>query len=146
MARSTRPTQTQSPEGEEERSLWRASGLGIELAGSIGGMAVVGWLIDRWVGTSPMWLLILLGVGTVGGTYNFVRQAMALNRKASEAYRQKRAARGPDTPSPRAPSGAHGEGMFPRTEATWDDDDDAAPPGFKPRNGPGNADSGGSGA
>lgn len=112
----------------ESRSLWAASGLGLELVGAVAGMSLVGWLIDRWQGTSPMWVLILMGVGIVGGSYNFVRQAMALNRKASAAYRARRAARGPEDPGEPVAPRRQARGMFERTEGRWDDDGDDADP------------------
>ena len=119
-------------ETEAERSLWRASGMGIELVGSVAGMAALGWVIDRWQGTMPLWTLILLGVGMMGGGYNFFRQAMAMNRKAAAAYRAKRAARGPEPEAPPRSGNAAG-GMFQRTdhgpEVDWDDDDDSGFPG-----------------
>ncbi len=59
----------------------------MELAGSILGMGLIGWLIDRWQGTSPTWTLVLTGLGTVGGFYNFLKRAMALNREEAAAYK-----------------------------------------------------------
>jgi len=107
---------------EDERSVWKAGGLGLELTGSIVGMAAVGWGIDRWAETSPRWLLILLGVGILGGGYNFIRHALALSRESSEAYRRKRAASGAsEAREPRA--GAGQAGMFERKAGTWDDDE-----------------------
>ncbi len=114
---------SKASEEEQNRSLWAASGLGLELAGSIGGMAALGWVIDRGAGTAPMWLLICLGIGAVGGGYNFIRKALAMNRKASAAYRQSRIGKGPLPPlkdeKPR------GGGMFDRKGADEDDDDDS---------------------
>ncbi len=120
MAKSA--PRSKGPETEDERSVWKAGGLGLELTGSIVGMAAVGWGIDRWAGTSPVWLLILLGVGIVGGGYNFIRHALALSRESSEAYRRKRAASGAsEEPVSRPKAGE--SGMFERKAGSWDDDE-----------------------
>ena len=66
---------------------------------------------------------ICRGVGVIGGGYNFIRKALALNRKASEAYRQSRVGKGP-LPAITDPPPSEG-GMFERKGADEDDDDDA---------------------
>ena len=43
------------------------SGLGFVLFGSIGGGFFLGWLLDRWLGTAPIFALIMAGVGMAGG-------------------------------------------------------------------------------
>ena len=42
------------------------------IGGPLGG-AIVGWLLDRWLGTAPWLLLILMFVGFAGGFINVVR-------------------------------------------------------------------------
>lgn len=59
----------------------RLASLGFELAASVGGGALLGWWIDRQLGTSPLWLGILAGVGGVGGLYNLIRTALAASRR-----------------------------------------------------------------
>lgn len=68
-------------------ALWRVSGLGVELVGAILGMGLIGWGIDRWLGTQPKAVLAGLLVGVIGGGYSFVRQAQAMNRAAARSYR-----------------------------------------------------------
>lgn len=77
---------------EASRALWRMAGLGTELAGAIAGMALLGWLLDGWWGTAPRGVLVCLLIGIVGGGYNFIRRATALNRNAAAAYRGSRRA------------------------------------------------------
>ncbi|HVZ93135.1 MAG TPA: AtpZ/AtpI family protein [Phycisphaerales bacterium] len=72
---------------DDASALWRVSGLGIELAGAIVGMVLIGWALDTWLKTSPRWMLICGGVGILGGGYNFIRSAMKLNRQAISRYR-----------------------------------------------------------
>lgn len=74
---------------DESRYLWRVSGMGIELLGAILLCGGVGWLVDRYVvGGGARWLTVGALLGIAVGGYNFVRQALALNRRASEAYRR----------------------------------------------------------
>jgi ATP synthase protein I len=54
----------------------RLASLGIELAASLGGFALLGYWIDRHYGTAPWGLLICALLGLVGGMYNLVRSAL----------------------------------------------------------------------
>lgn len=67
---------------------WRLSGMGLEFVSAVAGMAVVGWLIDRWAGTTPRWTIVGVVLGLVGGGYNFMAQAVRAGRAADRAYRQ----------------------------------------------------------
>ena len=77
----------------ESSDLWKLSGMGMELFGSIAAAGLVGWLIDRAAGSGQRWLLICLIVGIIVGGFNFFRRAMAMNRRATETYRRRRRAR-----------------------------------------------------
>lgn len=80
-------TPTKKP-GDESSALWRISGLGIELAGAIIGMLLLGWALDSWLGTQPRWMMIGAAVGILGGGYNFIRAAMKLNRESVRRYQE----------------------------------------------------------
>jgi len=71
--------------------------MGTEFAASIVGMALIGWLIDRWQGTAPWGVGIGVGFGIIGGGLNFFRAAMKLNRDAAARYK---AAHRPPDPAP----------------------------------------------
>jgi ATP synthase protein I len=43
------------------------------LIGGLAGGALIGWLFDSWLGTSPLLLILLLVLGTVGGFWNIIR-------------------------------------------------------------------------
>jgi F0F1-type ATP synthase assembly protein I len=62
----------------------RLAGLGFELAAAIAGGALLGWWIDRELGTAPRAILTLTAIGVVGGLYNLIRTALAAGR-AEEA-------------------------------------------------------------
>lgn len=57
--------------------LVRGGALAFEFTGTIGGAAVCGWGIDRWLGTEPWGLMVLSVVGVAGG---FVRLLQLLRR------------------------------------------------------------------
>lgn len=70
-------------------------------------MTLVGWALDRWLGTSPRWILICGAVGIIGGGYNFIRAALAMNKQAASQYRsehEKRPVKENSEPVPKADS------------------------------------------
>lgn len=75
----TRP----NPFGSKQVSFWRLAGLGTELAASIAGGVLVGWWLDRELGTAPRGLVIAAGIGAIGGLYNLIRQALAAGRSGA---------------------------------------------------------------
>ncbi len=68
--------------------LRRMAGLGLEFVSSIAGGILLGWLLDRWLGTAPWFLVAGMGVGLVGGLSNFIKEAMRASRKAERASRR----------------------------------------------------------
>jgi F0F1-type ATP synthase assembly protein I len=60
----------------------RYSGVGLELAGAIGGLALVGYWIDGHYGTGPWGILGGVAIGMVGGLYNLVRESLDAAREA----------------------------------------------------------------
>jgi F0F1-type ATP synthase assembly protein I len=60
----------------------RYSGVGLELAGAIGGLALVGSWLDRRFGTQPWGILGGVVLGMVGGLYNLVRESLAAVQEA----------------------------------------------------------------
>lgn len=83
-------------DGDGASELWRLSGMGMEFVSAIAAGGVIGWLIDRWLGTQPRGVLIGLVVGILGGGFNLIKQAMAANRKAMEAFRARSHGTPPD--------------------------------------------------
>ncbi len=72
----------------EDRSyLMRVSGMGMEFAGSIIGMVLLGWLIDQWAETDRMWTIILGIVGIIGGGNNFIRKARMYMKEQEAKYK-----------------------------------------------------------
>ena len=56
-----------------------AYGAAISLFAAVVGGLIVGWLLDRWLGTSP-WLLVAgFILGVAAGFYEFIRTTSRLN-------------------------------------------------------------------
>jgi len=55
--------------------------MGVELVAGTGVGAFMGFWIDKWVGTAPLFMIVLLILGFATGVRNVVRQA----REAQEA-------------------------------------------------------------
>lgn len=76
-------------------SLAKGLALGWDLVGSVAAGLIIGVLLDRWLGTSPVFVLIGLAIGLSGSTWRLVQQSA----------RDARASRGPrsvGTPEDRA--------------------------------------------
>jgi ATP synthase protein I len=43
------------------------------LIGGLGGGALIGWVLDTWFGTLPLFLLLLMFLGTAAGFRNIIR-------------------------------------------------------------------------
>lgn len=61
----------------------RYLGLGVEMAGAVGGLVLVGWWVDRHWGTGPWGILIGALVGLVGGMTYLVREALGAARDST---------------------------------------------------------------
>ena len=64
-------------------------GVGLELAGAVAGLALVGYWIDRHYGTDPWGLVVGVILGLVGGLYNFVRNAKRYEAQAREREQER---------------------------------------------------------
>ncbi len=62
----------------------RYSGVGLELAGAVGGLALLGYWIDGHYGTRPWGILGGVVIGLVGGLYNLVRESLDAVREGKE--------------------------------------------------------------
>jgi F0F1-type ATP synthase assembly protein I len=67
--------------------LWQTvsiySGLGFVLFGSISGGYLLGWLLDRWLGTTPIFALIVAGLGLAGGLVKILQILKRVEKRAS---------------------------------------------------------------
>lgn len=72
---SDREPRQRSSDAEAVQRMWRMAGLGGEFAGAVGGLSLIGYFIDRWANSSPLWLIVLASMGFVGGLWNLIRAA-----------------------------------------------------------------------
>ena len=81
---------------DQQVRAWAAS---LDVAVGLLGFGFIGWLIDRWLGHAPWWMLGLGVLGLIGGSYRFIREAMAINRTSSDRSRRSRqTGRRPENP------------------------------------------------
>ncbi len=70
---------------KEMRRLWGIGGMGLELAGAIVLLGLIGWWIDGRYDTGPWFALTGALIGMLGGGYNFIRRARAMSKAGSSA-------------------------------------------------------------
>ena len=59
-----------------------------QLVGCPLGGGIVGWLLDRWFGTKPWLMLVMLFLGFAVGIWNVIRISNAAQRKARGEHEQ----------------------------------------------------------
>jgi ATP synthase protein I len=59
-----------------------AARVGIELVAGLVVGGGIGWLLDTWLGTLPLMLIVFFIVGAAAGMLNVYRTAMAINKAA----------------------------------------------------------------
>ena len=81
-ARSTRS----GPVRAERRGtqLGLAFRLATELVAGFVVGGIIGWQLDTWFGTMPLFLLVFFGLGAAAGILNVVRTAKAMNEATTE--------------------------------------------------------------
>jgi len=70
-----------SEEAPEPSGAGLAMQAGVELVAGVGVGCVIGFMLDRWLGTMPVFFLICFALGTAGGWRNLMRRT----RNSSEA-------------------------------------------------------------
>lgn len=64
-----------------ERKYLRFAGVGVQFGLTIFLLTLLGIWLDRRLGTAPLFTIVLLLLGFVGGTWSLVRQVLGPNRK-----------------------------------------------------------------
>lgn len=97
-----KPTSFRAPErhgggggGEELRLMWKIAALGFQFVAVAATGVVIGWVLDRWLGTSPRWTAICAVLGIVLGIFEFIRMALRLNRRLDQHRGTSKATRHP---------------------------------------------------
>lgn len=65
--------------------------VGIELVSAIGVGTFVGWLFDQWLGTIPLFMIIMFIVGAAAGFLNIYRMVQRQEQLAAEERAQRAA-------------------------------------------------------
>ena len=74
----------------------RAWAIGLDMAYAVGGMLVLGAVVDHFAGTSPWWMLGLGLFGLVVGMTRFIREASRLARGGDGGESNSGGETGPD--------------------------------------------------
>ncbi len=95
------------------------AGMGFEFAAAIVGTTLLGWLLDKWIGSTPIWTLVGALVGIVGGTYNLIRTAYRLDRAYEKSSRKSKAAQAPPSGTVTPPTQPPAPGAEAPEKAGW---------------------------
>jgi ATP synthase protein I len=69
------------PQGQGA-ALGQALKLGIELVAGVAVGGFLGWWLDRWLGSTPLLMVVFLGLGAAAGIMNVVRTAKRMQADA----------------------------------------------------------------
>lgn len=67
--------------------VWRYATLGTELAGGLVGFVLLGWAIDRQLGSSPIAVVTTAILGCIGGMVHLIRRAMQMQQETQRSAR-----------------------------------------------------------
>jgi ATP synthase protein I len=83
LAQANQPSENGSgPRGTADTSAFaRGFRLSTELVGGVLAGAVIGWLLDRWLGISPWGLIVFLLLGFAAGVLNVMRAAGVVDER-----------------------------------------------------------------
>ena len=66
----------------ESQRLWRLAGMGVTMTSEILAGTLIGWVLDRVLGTDPTLLIVGTVAGIAIGLTTFFRRALAESRQA----------------------------------------------------------------
>jgi len=84
LARLHRDRVRPAGDGRRGTQLGFAFRLATELVAGFVVGGFIGWLLDDWLGTLPLFLLVFFGLGAAAGILNVVRTARAMNEAAKD--------------------------------------------------------------
>lgn len=78
-AQGRQPSDAPPPEGRGE-AMGLAFRIAAELVAGVFIGALLGWALDKWLGTAPILLIVFLLLGIAGGLLNSIRAAMKMQK------------------------------------------------------------------
>jgi len=72
---ASRPTETAPPPRDDTSGMARGLRLSTELVAGVIVGGAIGWLLDRWLGMSPLGFIVFLLLGFTAGILNLMRSA-----------------------------------------------------------------------
>lgn len=69
------PDEKANGEAPDYYSAFRWASLAFELVGAVAVLALIGYLLDYWLGSAPWGLVICITLGLVLGFFNLIKQA-----------------------------------------------------------------------
>ena len=79
MKPETRPVKSEDDPQEINRRSGLAYAAAFSLFAAVVAGLILGWLLDRWLGTQPWLLLTGIVLGSVAGLYEFIRSSSKLS-------------------------------------------------------------------
>jgi len=64
-------------DSEKNAEYFRYAGLGLQFGFTVALLSLGGYALDRWAGTSPLFLLVGVGLGFAGGLISLLRHVPA---------------------------------------------------------------------
>jgi ATP synthase protein I len=81
-AQDSRPVEKDAPEGRGE-AMGLAFRIATELVAGVFVGALLGWALDKWLGTAPFLLIVFLLLGIAGGLLNSIRAARKMQNTST---------------------------------------------------------------
>jgi F0F1-type ATP synthase assembly protein I len=78
VKRDTRPVKSEDDPQEINRKSGLAYAAAFSLFAAVVAGLILGWLLDRWLGTQPWLLLTGIVLGSAAGLYEFIRSSSKL--------------------------------------------------------------------
>lgn len=82
--------------------LWKLAGMGFEFISQVVAGMLLGWLVDKALGSGPTWLVVGTIAGVLVAITQMIRTAVAANRKATRDSRYVRRIRTDEPERPEA--------------------------------------------
>jgi ATP synthase protein I len=76
-----RESMSDKEQGQRSSALGKAFKISTELVAGVFVGGFIGWALDRWLGTNPLFLLIFLLLGIAAGFWNVIREARGMGEK-----------------------------------------------------------------